>query len=78
MQYYGLFLGLFVVVLAGMINGCTFIFIYQAAEFTNQPTYIDIVKTLLGNRATSIFRWIIMGEQLSVALLYSIASWNLF
>ena len=70
--------GLFFIILTGIINYKTFMYIFQASEYTQINNYPDIVGELLGLKMYKFFTITMFIEFVSIILLYTIASWNLF
>lgn len=70
--------GVFFIFLTGIVNYKTFLYIFQASEFTQINNYPDIVGELLGLRMYKVFRVTMFVEFVSIILLYTLASWNLF
>ena len=75
---YGLLMGLFVVLIAGLINYCTFIIIYQSSEVSKKETLPGIVDKILGKKMGTIFRYVILFEMIGVMIIYAITCWQLY
>lgn len=50
MKKLGALLGILTVLIAGLINYKTFIYIFEASEYTGKNTYPEVVKKVLGNK----------------------------
>lgn len=74
----GALIGFIIIVIAAIINYNTFMFIFESSQYTGINTYPDIVKKLLGRKIYKIFKFTMLFEFISVVLLYTLASWNLF
>ncbi len=70
--------GIIFVIIAGTINFLTFMIIFEMSDKKKINTYPDLVQSILGDTVFKIFRVTMLVEFLSVALLYCLASWNLF
>ena len=78
MKKLGWLTGILLVLIAGLINYKTFMYIFEMSEYKKINNYPDLVKATLGNKIYKVFRVTMFMEFLSVTLLYCLAGWNLF
>lgn len=71
-------LGLITIFVAGIINYKSFIYIFEASEYTGINNFSSIVEKLLPKWILKIFQVTMFLELVSIMLLYTLASWNLF
>ena len=71
-------LGLVTVLIAGIMNYLSFMYIFEASEYTGINNYASIVEKLLHKRILQVFKFTMFSEFVSIILLYTLASWNLF
>lgn len=75
---YGLCLGVFVVLLCGLLNYSTFRIIFSAAEELKKPSYPEIVVKVLGKQVGSMFEYTLLTELCANVILGGSSAWNLF